>query len=177
MEQAMHAELFESTDFRCSSHPLIDTLESALREVAALPAEAAPAIVSLAQRWLAALERIRAAGSLAHISQHVAREFRLYPDDLQGRSRAQRIAFARQVAIYICRKITAKSFPVIGEYFNRDHSTAVYAFHMIERRVHGDAAFRLFVEKLELQITGTAAAGTAAAAAWISILDCNTAQP
>ena len=169
------AELTEHTFFASSAHPfyaqpepapneLIHTLEATLRRVTVLPAEASPPLVELARHALAALTRIRIAGRLMSISDHIAREFRLRPDDLQSRSREQRIAFVRQLAMYLCRKITAAPFEFIGEHFNRDHSTVIHAYQLIEWRMTRDAAFRLFIAKLEGQITGTVPATTPAAA-------------
>jgi chromosomal replication initiator protein len=68
--------------------------------------------------------------------------------DLKSKKRTQRIAFCRQVAMYLCRKITGNSFPSIGEHFGRDHSTVIHAFNVIERRVNNDSAFRFSIEKI-----------------------------
>ena len=56
--------------------------------------------------------------------------------------------------MFLCRKITGAPFELIGAHFNRDHSTVTHAYQLIERRMLRDAAFRLFIEKLEGQITG-----------------------
>jgi chromosomal replication initiation ATPase DnaA len=143
---------------------LIDGLEAALRRVTALPGHASPPLVDLARRSLAALTRARMADRLGNVSDQVAREFRLRSDDLQSRSREQRVAFARQLAMHLCRKITGASFESIGEHFNRDHSTVVHACQLIELRVARDAAFRLFITKLEDRITRTMPTAAAAAA-------------
>jgi hypothetical protein len=45
--------------------------------------------------------------------------------------------------------MTNNSFPSIGEHFGRDHSTAIHAFNLIERRVNNDSAFRFSIEKIE----------------------------
>jgi chromosomal replication initiation ATPase DnaA len=42
-------------------------------------------------------------GRLGNVSDQVAREFRLRSNDLQSRSREQRIVFARQLAMHLCR--------------------------------------------------------------------------
>jgi chromosomal replication initiator protein len=101
---------------------------------------------------------------LAVISDRVVRDFRLRSDDLQSRTREQRISFARQLAMFLCRKMTGAPFESIGEHFNRGHSTVIHAVNLIERRIRREAAFRLFIEKLEGQITGTIPPITAAAA-------------
>jgi chromosomal replication initiator protein len=103
-------------------------------------------------------------GRLGNVSDQVAREFRLRSNDLQSRSREQRIVFARQLAMHLCRKITGASFESIGENFNRDHSTVIHAYQLIERRIARDAAFRLFIAKLEGRITRTMPTAAAAAA-------------
>ena len=143
---------------------LIDGLQAALRRVTALRAHASPPLVDVARRSLAALMRARDAGRLANVSDQVAREFRLRSGDLQSRSREQRTAFARQLAMYLCRKITGTAFESIGEHFKRDHSTVIHAYQLMERRMARDAAFRLFIVKLEGQITRTMPTTAASAA-------------
>jgi chromosomal replication initiation ATPase DnaA len=143
---------------------LIDGLEAALRRVTALPGHASPSLADVARRSLAALTRARIAGRLANVSGQVAREFRLRSDDLQSKSREQRIAFARQLAMHLCRKITGAPFESIGEHFNRDHSTVIHAYQLIERRMARDAAFRLFISKLEGRIARAVPTAAAAAA-------------
>jgi chromosomal replication initiation ATPase DnaA len=147
-----------------AAEELIDGLEAALRRVTALHAHASPPLVDLARRLLAALRRARIAGRLANVIEQFAREFRLNCGDLQSRSREQHVAFARQLAMYLCRKITGAPFENIGEHFNRDHSTVIHAYQLIERRMARDAAFRLFITKLEGRISGTVLTTSAAAA-------------
>jgi chromosomal replication initiator protein len=55
--------------------------------------------------------------------------------------------------MYLCRRYTEASFPVIGDRFGgRDHSTVIHAAQVIERRLHQDATFRATVERLEKMI-------------------------
>jgi chromosomal replication initiator protein len=69
--------------------------------------------------------------------------------DLKSKKRTQHIAFCRQVAMYLCRKLTDSSFPNIGEQFGRDHSTVIHAHNLVARRVGNDSAFRQLIEKIE----------------------------
>ncbi len=165
--------LQDHTVFLSSAHPvcaqpglatndLSDTLKQILQRVVA--GNGSPQLAGFAQRALAELERIQAANGLATISQFVAHKFHLSGDDLTSRSRNQRTTFCRQVAMHLCRRITGKPFAIIGTHFNRDHSTCIHAFSLIERRLQRDAAFRLFIEQLEGQITGMLPATTQAAA-------------
>jgi len=66
--------------------------------------------------------------SAAEIIKAVSAYYKISADDLSGSSRAQAIALARQIAMYICREQTSLSLPKIGQLFgNRDHTTVMYA--------------------------------------------------
>ena len=47
--------------------------------------------------------------------------------------RHKALAHARQVAMYLCRKLTKGSFPEIAARFNKDHSTVISAVRKVER--------------------------------------------
>jgi chromosomal replication initiator protein len=62
------------------------------------------------------------------IIQATAAYFKLSVDDLSGPGRAQAVAQARQIAMYLCRERTNLSLPKIGQLFGgRDHTTVMYA--------------------------------------------------
>lgn len=70
------------------------------------------------------------------IKQAVARQFNVSINDLTGKRRTQNIALARQVAMYLCRKHTARSFPEIGALFGgRDHSTVIHAIKAVNDKL------------------------------------------
>jgi chromosomal replication initiator protein len=131
----------------------IEALEAALHCITPVPAGAAPPVIELAHRTLLDLNGFRLDSRLVAISSHIACDFRLHPRDLQSTCREQRIAFVRQLAMFLCRKITGAPFTSIGRYFHRHHSTVIHAYQLIERRVRRDVAFRLFIEKLTRWIT------------------------
>jgi chromosomal replication initiator protein len=147
--------LVDRSFVRAAPDERIEALEAALRRITASPAGTAPPVVELAHRALADLAGIRIHGRLATISGRVAHDFRLDVCDLQSTCREQRIAFVRQLAMFLCRKITGAPFESIGEHFHREHSTVIHACRTIELRLRRDAAFRLLLEKLEGRITGT----------------------
>jgi len=82
------------------------------------------------------------------IQKTVSDFFHIRLADLKSKKRTQHIAFCRQVAMYLSRKLTDSSFPTIGDHFSRDHSTVIHAYNLILRRVSSDSAFRLSIEKL-----------------------------
>ena len=144
-----------------TSDELIDTLEIALRRVMEGREGISPPLAQVLRPALIALTRIRRAGRFRMISEQVCGDFRLGPDKLQSRSGEQRVAFARQLAMFLCRRITGAPFESIGAHFHRDHSTVMHACRILEQRARRDAAFRLFIEKLEGRITQTLSIGGA----------------
>ncbi len=70
--------------------------------------------------------------TVAQIKKYVTDYFDLAPDDLDSQKRTKEIAYARQLAMYICRRLLDFSFPKIGQEFGRDHSTAMHAINKIE---------------------------------------------
>jgi chromosomal replication initiator protein len=88
--------------------------------------------------------------SIESIQKTVCDYYKLSAKELRSKKRARAIAVPRQIAMYLCRRFTQASFPVIGERFGgRDHSTVVHATQTIERRVRDDPSFRNIVERLE----------------------------
>jgi len=69
------------------------------------------------------------------IQKHVSDVFHIRLADLKSKRRTQHLAFCRQVAMYLCRKLTDSSFPTIGAGFGRDHSTVIYACNLITQRM------------------------------------------
>ena len=89
------------------------------------------------------------------IQRAVADHFHIKLAELKSKKRTQHIAFCRQVAMYLCRKMTDSSFPTIGEQFGRDHSTVIHAYNLIAKRVGNDSAFRFSIDKIERELKAT----------------------
>ena len=154
---------------------LLDNLVGALRASVAHPDEAVQALAEAtlgevrgiqagARRKLAAQRAELSARRIALIADHVCHALRVDRETIKGKSRVQHIAFCRQVAMFICRQLSAASFPSFGALFDRDHTTVIAACQVIEQRMSRDSAFRIFIEQLEDQITGTVPTTTVAAA-------------
>ncbi|MFC1787604.1 chromosomal replication initiator protein DnaA [Patescibacteria group bacterium] len=64
--------------------------------------------------------------------QTVATYFDLKTDEITGKSREKRLAFPRQIVMYLMREEMKSSFPSIGtELGGRDHTTAMHAYEKI----------------------------------------------
>jgi chromosomal replication initiator protein len=89
------------------------------------------------------------ARSLADIQRAACQEFGITPEELLSTSRAARVAWPRQVAMYLARELTSESLPAIGRHFGgRDHTTVLHAWKRTNERISSDAASRAAVHKL-----------------------------
>ena len=78
----------------------------------------------------------------SEILKAVASHYGLRVSDMKAKSNAKPIAFPRQVAMYLCRKLTELSYPEIGRLFNdKHHSTVMHSVEKIERLAEDDAEF------------------------------------
>lgn len=67
------------------------------------------------------------------IQHAVAQHFSLRVEDLVSEDRQKRVAFARHVAMYLCRRLLRCSYEDLGAAFGkRDHTTALSAVRRIE---------------------------------------------
>ena len=57
---------------------------------------------------------------------------------LRGTLKNKGTTEARQIAVYLVRKLTNLSLPDIGKEFNRDHSTILYAIRKVEVALKGN---------------------------------------
>ncbi len=86
------------------------------------------------------------------IIELVCRTFRVSREELSSRSRKKKVSEPRQVAMFLLRKFTGESLSSIGQRFNRDHATVVYALQSVERKLSSSASFRYQLEYLEKEI-------------------------
>jgi chromosomal replication initiator protein len=81
------------------------------------------------------------------ILKAVAAHYGLRVSDIKAKSNAKPIAFPRQVAMYLCRRLTGMSYPEIGRLFNdKHHSTVMHSVEKIERLVDDDPNFRKVID-------------------------------
>jgi chromosomal replication initiator protein len=81
------------------------------------------------------------APDLTRIAKRVAGHFGVKPRRLTGRDRHRSVLWARQVGIYLARKLTGFSLARVGDYFGgRDHSTVMHACRRVEEALAGNPA-------------------------------------
>ena len=91
--------------------------------------------------------------TIEKIINHVCKFYSLQTDELIGKKRPKNIVLPRQIAMYLCRKMTDASLPKIGLSFGgRDHTTVIHAYEKIEKMRKEDRSFNSLMEKFEEQI-------------------------
>lgn len=84
------------------------------------------------------------------IQDIVANHYKIKIEDMRSSSRLRAIAFPRQIAMFLARKLTDLSLPAIGQYFGgKDHTTIMYACQKVESMSQENSAFTKELEHLE----------------------------
>lgn len=91
-------------------------------------------------RTVLSLWKGRIPQSMAGIALHVAESHGLTVEDLKLRCSVHEIAHPRQEAMWRMRQTGRFSLPQIGRFFDRDHTTVLWAVRAYERRLLKDAA-------------------------------------
>jgi chromosomal replication initiation ATPase DnaA len=95
---------------------------------------------------------------VAEIQAAVAAHFLLPLREMTSARRDRAAARARQVAMYLSRRLTPRSLPEIGRRFgNRDHTTVLHAVRRIERLRGEDAELDQAVAAIEQALAGNGA--------------------
>jgi chromosomal replication initiator protein len=91
--------------------------------------------------------------SSKQLVQTVAAYFDIQIDDLLGKSREKRLAFPRQVAMYLMREEMKSSYPSIGtEIGGRDHTTAMHAYGKISGKLEEDEKLQHDIELIKQRL-------------------------
>jgi len=91
--------------------------------------------------------------SLSKLTASVAREFKVSPAVLRGRSRRAGTVRARRFAMYFARHLAGYSFSQIGRYFGgRNHTTVSYACRQLQQEVLNSASSRSLLEQIRQKL-------------------------
>lgn len=88
------------------------------------------------------------------IQDVVSSYFNLRIDDLKSQRRTRNVAYPRQIAMYLSRKLTDMSLPKIGEEFGgRDHTTVIHAYEKISENLKTDDSLQHTVNDITKKLT------------------------
>ncbi len=87
---------------------------------------------------------------ITRIQKIVSEYFQISVEDIRSKKRSSNIAFPRQIAMYLCRKLTSESFPKIGtEFGGKDHSTVMHSVEKIEQEIKNNSDLAAIIKKLK----------------------------
>jgi chromosomal replication initiator protein len=87
--------------------------------------------------------------TLEDIQRRVAEYFQLEMSEIRGARRQRSILYPRQIAMFLCRRLTEASLPEIGRAFGgRDHTTVLHAVEKIEAEIAQDIHKKQTVDHL-----------------------------
>ncbi len=91
--------------------------------------------------------------TVEQIQRVVCNYYNLKNPEIKSKNNSQRIAFPRQVAMYLCKQLTDCSLPEIGRRFGgKHHSTVIHAIQKIELRKKKDSEFKRLLESFEQEL-------------------------
>ncbi len=87
--------------------------------------------------------------TIESIVKVVAEKFSLQPSQLKQKTNEQKIAYPRQISMYLVKELTSASLPEIGRWFNgKHHTTVLHSIQKIERLRQRDPDLNSLLHKL-----------------------------
>ncbi len=83
------------------------------------------------------------------VTRAVAREFGVTLPALRSSRRSQALVLPRQCAMWLSRKLCHVSYPELGTFFERQHSSVIHAVRKLEARLDKEPALRQRLARLE----------------------------
>jgi chromosomal replication initiator protein len=81
--------------------------------------------------------------AIEQIQRVVAANYKLTVEQLVSKSNSRQIAFPRQIAMYLCKKLTKHSYPEIGRAFGgKHHTTVIHSYEKIQSLCAVDATLQ-----------------------------------
>ena len=93
---------------------------------------------------------IYSTNNIEKIQNAVAKYFNITVEDLKSKKRSNKVAYPRQLGMYLCRMETSETFPKIGlEFGGRDHSTVIFACDKIEKELKNDEKLKITINEIK----------------------------
>ncbi|HVT59969.1 MAG TPA: chromosomal replication initiator protein DnaA [Thermoanaerobaculia bacterium] len=90
--------------------------------------------------------------SAAEIIKSVARHYDLKISEIKSKNNSRQVVIPRQVAMYLCKRLTELSYPEIGKLFNdKHHSTVMYSVDRVKNLRDADPDFDRTLQTFEQQ--------------------------
>jgi len=113
-----------------------------------------PLTLELAQKVLMRAKDVQKPGvSFEHIVKCIGKYYAYDLNQLRSKDRSKKLTFARQVAMFLMKKITDKPLRDIGVFLGgRDHSTVMHALDKVSQHAQNNDEFQNQLRKIEEDI-------------------------
>ena len=92
--------------------------------------------------------------NIRRIQKSVANFYNISFEDMKSKKRTPNLAIPRQVAMYLCRKLTDESFERIGiEFSGKNHATVIHACNKIEKEMQVNRDLKDAIDNISKQLT------------------------
>lgn len=82
------------------------------------------------------------------IQRAVAEHFGIKMVDMSSKERSRSVALPRQIAMYLCRKMTRASLPEIATAFEKTHATVIHGCKAIQNRLDTESDLKSAVQEI-----------------------------
>lgn len=128
-------------------------LESGLKNVATKSSlMGIPVDLDLAASIVKHMSIARSRITLEALKKFICKEYGILEKDIMSRSRKQRLAWPRQVGIFLSRRFTDHSLQAIGRCYNRYHATVIHSVNCVESAIKSKRSARQEIDFLTKKI-------------------------
>ena len=134
-----------------SKHNIRELEGSLVRVLAMASLRGLPLTKGLAQEAMRGVSRTSDENlvSIPRIQKAVADYYKLSVDNLKSRSNTGNVMVPRQVAMYLCKRLTKKSYPEIARQFGgKHHTTVIHSVEKINKLVDTDREMEALVKRI-----------------------------
>jgi chromosomal replication initiator protein len=87
--------------------------------------------------------------TIEKVQKIVSAHYRLSVEELKSKNNSRQVAVPRQVAMYLCKRLTKHSFPEIGrEFGGKHHTTVMHSYEKIDGLISDNKDFHRVVSEL-----------------------------
>ena len=100
------------------------------------------------------------APTLDNVKRATMRVFGLSKTEIESANKSRSICHPRQIAMYLCREMTDKSYPQVARAFNKkDHTTVLHAWRKVKAEIQTDPDMIRDVERVREMVFEVQAEG------------------
>src|SRR6266404_8085320 len=138
-----------------SKHNIRELEGSLIRVIAMASLRGVPLSKTLAQDAMRSVSQSNEGNTITipMVQKVVADYYKITVEELRARSNMRQVLVPRQVAMYLCKKLTGKSYPEIARQFGgKHHTTVIHSVEKIDHLVTSDRELESTIKRLTLSV-------------------------